>query len=155
RLTSLPPAIPAQDAIQVSLVSPHHTKHVVAPPPAVAEENPRHRSPQRGATPQGKGTTQHTLSSSAARRGAVRGTHKTGNPGPRIASSSRPRFRNAGGGSPAPAKHLAGKGGAWSLIRPIEPVLYSGGGRGGANLPRATARAGGGAGKAPATQPVP
>ena len=54
----------------------------------------------------------------------------------------------SGSGSPAPDKTLTGKNGAASPETPLEDTVYTGGGAGGQNFPKAPAKIGGGGGSA-------
>lgn len=60
--------------------------------------------------------------------------------------SPKAAFTRPGGGSAAPAKVLGGRNGARGPVAAPDDLLFSGGGRGGVNLPRAVARLGGGGG---------
>lgn len=110
----------------------------VKPPPAPKEKETAAGPPQRKL---GTGAGAPALS-------------KTGTPGRRPGgvrlrpAPAIPRPAATGGGSPAPSIDLTGHGGARGPVQPIEDVIYSGGGRGGADLPRVAPRIGGGGGQA-------
>ena len=63
---------------------------------------------------------------------------------PRLRETAPEKPELTGGGSPAPSRILAGKGGAPGPITPPEDIIFSGGGAGGENLPIAAPDVGGG-----------
>jgi len=151
---SLRPAEVAESApVTVTLRdAPAPPKPVVAPTPP----------PKKTPPPPPAGPKQGRFA--GVRRDSTRRPGLPGATGPRLrrtvrgtqtASIPRPTPTRETGGSPAPNATLTGSGGVKAPPKPIEDVVYSGGGRGGKTLPVAEANAGGGKGtETPASAPL-
>jgi uncharacterized protein YegL len=147
-----PPAGPQSRTSTLAFFVP---KPAAAATPAPKAEKPKPAKPAVGApranrtgtpgTPGGRRQKEKAPTVGAGPRIAKR------NGAPSMRPNPRPQRTARGGTSAAPApKKLAGTGGARGPVKPVEEVLYGGGGRGGKQLPRTAPKAGGGAGDSPA-----
>lgn len=145
-----PPPLPQRpvgnlESVAVTLVDAPRPRPatVEAPAPALPRPMP----------PRETGSATGTVARAVAPKNGTEA--EAGRPGPVGPNRpDRPRT-GGGGGSPAPAADLTGSGGVKAPIAPVEDVLFSGGGRGGADLPRVAPRAGGGDGNTPAADLTP
>ncbi len=149
---TIQPVVAAPDVpVTITLRDAPTPKPVVTAAPPAPKTPPPPVGPKRGRF----AGVQHD---SARRPGA------TGAPGPRLrravtgartASIPRETPTNETGGSPAPNATLTGSGGVKAPEKPIEDVVFSGGGRGGKSLPVDEATQGGGKGnESPASAPL-
>ncbi len=144
----LPP--PAPTEIEVSLeplpeaaVKAAAAKPSSPPPPA---EPPRLPARVGRAGAKGKGRNGDGGSGKVAGRSG-REAIPDAAPGPRGLPKPAQAALSSGGGSPAPSVVLGGRGGAPGPKKPLEDILFTGGGAGGMNLPKAAPRMGGGGGQ--------
>ena len=149
----LPPA-----TVEVMLEPTAAAQTAIPPPvaaPPVADSKPRKAGngaagPRFAGRKTGRGSGAGTSASAHAGlprpANTLRQAHRT--PGALRLRRPNPKavFARPGGGSAAPGRVLGGRNGAPGPLAPPDDLLFSGGGRGGANLPRQTARLGGGGG---------
>lgn len=115
---------------------------------------PRPAATRRPTPTPAQGSNTGKVRSAQANRngsGAQAGQKRPDGPRTRLAKNDAA----PGGGSPTPSKNFQGSRGVRGPVRPLEDILFTGGGRGGANLPVEAPRTGGGSGKTPVTSAVP